>query len=209
MEFNQFDSLKDSKISLKSHNSPPNSKNSKSQQRKQAKGKANKIPKHPSINPKQRKNQTRIPGVKKPNSVSRTNNLMGKEETKRHKGKTPSFGNTNNPLFLNNSEINGQEMKEEVEESGEDLYINRKSLNNNPSTDLTDKFIAPILSHREVRKIGLKKSVRTGQRQRNTFNKIPPPLHKSTTPLKFSTHIGASTPKPGHFGKILHLISSF
>ena len=131
---------------------------------------------------------------------------MRKEETKKHKGKTPSFGNTNNPLFLNNFEIDGDDMNRVLDTHGnlrrEELKTDRRSYNKNPSTDLTDKFSAPILSHRETRKAGSKRPARGGQRQRNTFSKVSPSLHKSTTQQKSPTHIGTSTPKPGHFGKI-------
>ena len=64
MEFNQFDSLKDSKMSSIHHNSPPNSKSYKSQPKAKDKEKVNKIPKHPSSSSSQGKRYTRIPGVK-------------------------------------------------------------------------------------------------------------------------------------------------
>jgi hypothetical protein len=72
----------------------------------------------------------------------------------------------------------------------------------NPSTDLTDRFKTPILSHRDMHKPISKKPLLPGARDRNYASKISP-LHK-----KSPHHLGASTPKTGLLGKSL-LISRF
>jgi hypothetical protein len=121
-----------------------------------------------------------------------------KEETKKHKGKTPSFGNANSPLFLNNFQIDSeanivaeQNTRESRKEEGKN---ERRTFSSKGSADLTDKFASPILSHRDTKKTVPKKSVtRPGQR--------PRPLSKKTSPYhNKSAAIGASTPKPNVSG---------
>jgi hypothetical protein len=118
-----------------------------------------------------------------------------KEETKKHKGKTPSFGNANSPLFLNNFQIDTEaNIVIEPNTAGnrkEETKNERRTFSNKASADLTDKFTSPILSHRgDTRKPAPKKSVtRPGQR--------PRPLSKKTSPYhNKSAAVGASTPKP-------------
>lgn len=202
MEYNQFDSVRDSNITSKLNTSPVSNKNYKTQPKSQNKEQLNKIPKHPIPTQNKPKRITGIPGVKKPNSVSRTKNIIRKEETKKHKGKTPSFGNTNAPLFLNNFQVDGEdslppELRTPENLHEEELKTDRRSLNKNQTSDLTDKFKAPILSHRDTRKAGSRKPIRAGQRNRNSLNKASPLGNK------FNKGIGISTPKPLNYGKLL------
>lgn len=98
-------------------------------------------------NSKSKGANSRIPGVKKPSSVARTNNITRPEETKKHKGKTPSFGNTNPPLFLNNFQIDPTEIGSDnntpnyiKKEREEEIKADKRTFSKTPSADLTDKF---------------------------------------------------------------------
>lgn len=199
-EFNQFESVKDSNLLSRSDNSPVSATDNSNQLKDKANEPVNNIPKHPAASKgKPKVTGSRIPGVKKPSSVSRTNNNLIKEETKRHKGKTPSFGNTNAPLFLNNFMIDADAdiviEQNTPDYRKEELKSERRTFSNKASADLTDKFTAPILSHRDMsRKAGPKNSVtRAGQR--------PRPLSKKTSPYhNKNTAVGTSTPKPSISG---------
>lgn len=160
---------------------------------------------YPSIlrlrNSKSKGANSRIPGVKKPSSVARTNNISRPEETKKHKGKTPSFGNTNPPLFLNNFQIDPTEIGSDnntpnyiKKEKDEELKADKRTFSKTPSADLTDKFSAPILSHREPKKNPVKKTAKPLNRTR--------PLSKKASPkLANSTLVGPHTPKLQSSGK--------
>jgi hypothetical protein len=197
-EFNQFDSIKDCNMISRSDNSPVSITEYSSQLRDKPQETVNNIPKHPSTTKNITKQTgSRIPGVKN-NSVSRPNNNLMKEETKKHKGKTPSFGNANSPLFLNNFQIDTEAnivVEQNTRESRkEETKNDRRTFSGKGSADLTDKFTSPILSHRDTRKTVPKKSVtRPGQR--------PRPLSKKTSPYhNKSAAASASTPKPSVSG---------
>lgn len=194
-EFNQFESMKDNTISNKSDNSPMASNKFSNTLKDKSSDKANPIPKHPDSHKKAKSKgpTSRIPGVKKPNSVVRTNNIIPQEEGKRHKGKTPSFGNSNAPLFLNNFQIDAADISSENNTPSynkkEEAKTDRRSLNKIPSTELTDKFTAPILSHREMKKTQPKKPSKQGYRTRPLSKKASPNVRKHNP-------IGNYTPKP-------------
>uniref|UniRef100_A0A7S3JI48 Uncharacterized protein n=1 Tax=Euplotes harpa TaxID=151035 RepID=A0A7S3JI48_9SPIT len=109
-DFPQFDTLKDHNTMMQNDNSPVSSTerrvplNEKKQELKE-------VTKPPINNtPRPKPTASRIPGITKPSSVVRTSSISPKEEQKRHKGKTPSFGNSNTPLFMNNFQTDNSDM---------------------------------------------------------------------------------------------------
>lgn len=152
--------------------------------------------------PKTKGQTSRIPGVKKPNSVARTNNVGRHEEKKRHKGKTPSFGNSNAPLFLNNFQINPEDINSEnitPHYQEEEIKTDRRSYTKFPSSEVPDKWSAPILSHRGEKKSGSKRPTRPGQRNRPLSKKASPNGMNSSPNNTYSS-------KPNSHGKVVLLI---
>ena len=182
-EFNQFESLKDQAPKIeKPTNSPVHAKsNSQAKTKLQDLGST---AKPPSMQTSRQPNiaGSRIPGVTKPNSVARTNTLPPQEETKKHKGKTPSFGNTNAPLFLNNVNIETSEINSGANTpsytKAEENKFDRKTFSKPPNNNLVDKFTAPVLSHREVKKSSGKNTARVPVRERQLSKKTSPNLTK-------------------------------
>lgn len=182
-EFNQFETLKDQTQKVeKVNNSPAHAKsNSQAKSKLQDLGE---VPKPSSTQPSRPSNiaGSRIPGVTKPSSVARTNTLPPQEETKKHKGKTPSFGNTNAPLFLNNVNIETSEMNSGANTpsytKAEENKFDRKTFSKPPSNNLMDKFTAPVLSHRERNKGSGKHTARAPVRERQMSKKTSPNMTK-------------------------------
>ena len=181
-EFNQFETLKDQKHVF-SQNNPQSNIKTKSQ----SKNKIQEfvvIPKPPAIQNVRQSNtaSSRIPGITKPNSVARTSNIPQQEEIKKHKGKTPSFGNTNAPLFLNNFNIETSDINSGANTPSytkvEENKFDRKTFSKMPNTNLIDKFAAPVLSHRDVKKTTSKNTARAVQRDRPMSKKASPKLTK-------------------------------
>jgi hypothetical protein len=123
--------------------------------------------------------------------------MLKQEEKKKHKGKTPSFGNTNAPLFLNNFQIDPNEIISDNTtplSHKEDTKSDRRTYMH-PSTEITEKFSAPILSHREQKKSGGRKPVRGSVKNRQHS--------KKASPLTGISSAGSFTPKPVSQSKIL------
>ena len=160
-EFNQFDGIKESTLS-KSESSPQSpaivvSDRSNHRSHEQI----NKIPKPPAnIIPKNKSKPaiTKIPSVSQSDPQPRVmNTSQNKEEQKKHKGKTPSFGNSNAPLFLNNFQIDTNQLSSGTNTpsntKSEEIKIEHKRVAGSRSRHggITDRILIsqPILSHRE------------------------------------------------------------
>ena len=104
------------------------------------------------------------------------------EETKKHKGKTPSFGNSNAPLFLNyfQPETNPASVGSSTPNTlkTEEIKLDKRSVGGrttNHSGSILDKFAEPILTNRTV---GNKKP------NRATYRPSRPASKKASPTLK-------------------------
>ena len=111
-EDHQFEMMKSNITN--SDNSPPSIKLKNQPLNSKIETDENRVRKPPISHQKSKSKPpaTRIPSISKPKLVPRVEETTApKEEKKRHKGKTPSFGNTNASLFLNNFQIETKTMR--------------------------------------------------------------------------------------------------
>lgn len=173
---NKFETLKDTHITIPSEIAPP-SPNNQTSQTSQAQSQpvdtAQKLP--PASQPSKQKSSSKIPNVAKSGSVARASNNSHHDETKdkKHKGKTPSFGSANTPLFMSHIQLDPHDVHSAAilksaantpsYASHEDRLERRTFMKAPPAAE---RFVAPVLSHRDHKR-QTKKVTRPAHRGQN------------------------------------------